>query len=338
MKVAMYYDIEIVRVEEHDIPKVGPGEVLVKNKIALTCGTDVKTFLRGHPLFVPPTAFGHEAAGEIVEVGPGVEKFKVGDRVVAHNSAPCNACSYCKVGQNSLCEDNLFNSGAFAEYQKIPARIVRQNMFKISPEISFEDAALLEPLTCAVYGADESNIQFGDVVVVNGAGPLGLMLIRMAYLRGAKVIATDLSPVRLEMAKKLGAKHVINVSEVENQVKAVRELTDHGADVVIDATGLPEIWEMCVEMVRKGGLVNWFGGAKPGTKVTLDTKLIHYSQITVKGVFHTTPFHVERAYRLIEQGEFKGEDFIGGRYAIEDIVAALRSHQEGKVIKNAIVF
>ena len=237
-----------------------------------------------------------------------------------------------------MCEDIVFNIGAFTEYQIIPAPIVKQSMFKVSPEISFGDAALLEPLACAVYGADESDINYGDIVVINGAGPLGLMLIHLATLKGGNVIATDLSDMRLEAAKKMGASEVINVSNVKDQVKAVRDLTEHGADVVIEAVGLPEVWEMSVDMVRKGGIVNWFGGPKPGTTVTLDTKLVHYSQITLKGVFHTTPFHVERAFRLIEQGEFKGKDFIGKEYPLDDIVPAILAHKENKVIKNAIVF
>ena len=154
MKIAYFYGPEDVRIEETAIPEPGYGEVVIKNKVALTCGTDLKTYLRGHPLWIPPAVFGHEASGVVYKVGEGVEKFKVGDRVVAHNSAPCHECIYCKTHQYSMCENNLFNSGAFAEYQKIPERIVRQNMFKLPDTLDFKSAALTEPFSCAVYGVD----------------------------------------------------------------------------------------------------------------------------------------------------------------------------------------
>ena len=339
MKVAMFYGPGEVKIETAPIPKPGPGEILVKNHVALTCGTDVKTFLRGHPIIIPPSAFGHEAAGTVAEVGTGVTGFSVGDKVVAHNSAPCNVCSYCKVGQHSMCENITFNSGAFSEYQLIPASIVAQNMYKFCDDISFADAALLEPFACAVYGIDESNIQLGDKVVVLGAGPIGLMFVRLAALKGAYVISTDMSESRLKTSLKLGAREAINIQEHPDPVQAVRETTNgKGVDVAIEAVGLPEAWEQAIAMVRKGGTVNLFGGTKPGTTVTIDTKLIHYSQLTLKGVFHTTPIHVERAYKLISQGAIKGEDFIGGEYTIDQVVDAINNHKEGRVIKNSIVF
>lgn len=340
MKSAMFYGPKDVRVEKTEKPTAGPGEVVVKNKVALTCGTDVKTYLRGHPLWDPPAQFGHESAGEIVEVGEGVNDFEVGDRVVAHNSAPCNACVYCKDGQPSMCEDIIWNMGAFSEYQAIPKEIVRQNMFKLPDHVDYRDAALMEPFSCAVYGTEESNIDLGDTVVVNGAGPIGLMFVKLAKLKGAYVISTDLSDKRLKIAKKMGADVTINVGQVEDQVEAVRALTEdnRGVDVAIEAVGMPEVWEKTVLMARKGGTVNLFGGPKPGTTVTLDTKLLHYSQLTLKGVFHTTPYHVERAFRLITQGVISSKDFVDKEYKLEDIEKAIQTHKEGEVIKNCIVF
>ncbi|TZE81038.1 zinc-binding dehydrogenase [Calorimonas adulescens] len=340
MKVALYYGPETIKIEDRPIPEPGPGEIVIKNKIAFTCGTDVKTFFRGYPLWDPPYPFGHEAAGDIYAVGEGVEGFAIGDRVIAHNSAPCNRCYYCKKGQHSMCENLLFNLGAFSEYQLIPKEIVEQNTFKIPDGIDYKDAALTEPFACAVHGIEEAGISLGDTVIINGAGPLGLMMTRLAYLKGARVITVDLSQKRLEMAKKLGASIVMNVRDIEDQVAAVRQFTEdnRGADVAIEAVGSPELWEKTVRMVRKGGTSILFGGPKAGTTITLDTNFMHYSQITIKGIFHTTPRFVQAAFNLICQGVIHGNDFVGSEYPLEKLEEAIRSHKEGRVIKNAIVF
>ncbi|WP_218672690.1 zinc-dependent alcohol dehydrogenase [Oceanobacillus timonensis] len=340
MKVASFYAPEDVRIEEMDKPSPNEGEIIVKNKVALTCGTDVKTYVRGYPLLEPPLLFGHEAAGIIEAVGENVTKFKVGDRVVAHNSAPCNQCFYCKQGQHSMCEDLLINWGAYAEYQRIPKRIVDQNTFLIPDDISFKSAALTEPLSCAVYGIEESGIKLGDSVVVNGAGPIGLFFIKLASLKGAYVIATDMNPERLNVAKELGASVTININEVEDTVKAVKGLTEdyRGVDVAIEAVGMPEVWEETILMARKGGLVNLFGGPKSGTTITTQTNLLHYSQLTLKGIFHTTPRHVKAAFDLIVQGTISADIFVNGEYKLDDVEKAIINHKEGRVIKNAVLF
>lgn len=339
MKQVVYYGPEDVRIEEKDIPTAGEGEVIVRNRVALTCGTDVKTFVRGYPLWDPPYTFGHEAAGEVVEVGKGVTDFEVGDRVVAHNSAPCNECYYCKKGQHSMCENIQFNLGAFSQYQKIPKAIVKQNMFKIPDDMHFVDAALLEPFSCAVYGIEEIGIELSDIVVVNGAGPIGLMFTKLATLKGAKVITTDLSDERLELAKKLGAEVTLNVKDKQNTIELVKSYTEdgRGADVVVEAVGIKETWENSVLMSREGGKVLLFGGTKKGINFEISTELLHYSQLTIKGVFHTTPKHVKMAFELLKRGVISAEDFVSNQYKIDDIKEALIEHKEGKVIKNLVL-
>jgi L-iditol 2-dehydrogenase len=276
-------------------------------------------------------------------MGPGVEKFRVGDRVVAHNSAPCNKFYYCKKGQHSMCVDlleNQFKNGAYAQYQKIPARIVEQNVFHIPDSMSYKQAALLEPLSCVVYGVSETPIELGDTVCVNGCGPIGLMFIRMCYLRGARVIACDLSEVRLDMARKLGAAETINIGQVEDQARAVRELTEggRGVDAAIEAVGLPEVWNIAINMVRPGGFVLCFGGTKKGLTVPLDTTKLHYEQITVKGVFHTTPIHVNAAFEMLKMYAISADDFVQNEYSIEEIEKAILEHASGAVVKNCIVY
>ncbi|WP_196600315.1 zinc-binding dehydrogenase [Pectinatus frisingensis] len=340
MKAARYYGPENIKIEEIPIPEPGAGEIIVKNKVALTCGTDVKIYTRGYPLFKPPFIFGHEASGIVYKAGDGVTAFKTGDSVVAHNSAPCNSCYYCKQGQQSMCVNAIFNLGAFSEYQRISAQIVKQNVFHIPEGMSFKDAALTEPFSCAVYGVSEIGIEAGDTVVINGAGPIGLMFTRLAYFRGAKIIVTDLCDERLEAAKKMGASVVINARDCTDIVGIVKNHTDdgRGADVSIEAVGLPSTWESTVLMARKGGRVLLFGGTKSGSSFTIDTTLLHYSQLTIKGVFHTTPKYVQKAFNLIKNGMISAEDFVGASYPLEKLEEALLEHKQGKVIKNCIVF
>lgn len=337
---AVLYKEEDLRIEECPIPEIGPGEVLVKNKISTTCGTDVKIYKRGYPLLTPPHPFGHEYSGVIAAVGRDVQGFKEGDRVAVHNTAPCNECYYCKKGFQSMCEDMLFNRGSYAEYVKVPERIVRQNMFHLTDEISHKTASLMEPFSCAVYGIDNCPIHQGDVVIVNGAGPIGLMFSRLAVLKGAKVIVSDMAENRLLLAQKLGVWRTVKLTGAEDSVEVLKALTDggRGADVVIEATGLIGVWETSVKMARKGGFVLLFGGTKGGSILHVDSTLLHYSQITVKGVFHTTPRHVKAALELLKMGVIKSDDFIQNEYGLSDLEKAILEHASGKVIKNCIVY
>lgn len=342
MKAAVLNKAEDLKIMDLEMPRAEDGEIIMKVKSALTCGTDVKTFRRGHPT-IPfggnKTAFGHEGSGVVYEVGRGVEGFKVGDRIAAHNTAPCHSCYSCRVGDYSMCDDLKQMRGTWAEYVKIPAQIVKENIFKIPDNMSHRQAALLEPLSCAVYGVDLSDIKLGDLVVVNGCGPIGLMMLKCAKLKGASVIACDFSDLRLETAERLGADMVIDLKGVDDQVNAVRELTPYGrgVDVAIEATGVPEVWEKNMLMARKGGMVMEFGGCKPGTSITVDTKLLHYSQLTIKGVYHTTPKHVGMAFELIKRGEVPEEIMINKSFKLDNALDALLSHAKGEVIKNEIV-
>ncbi len=342
MRAAMYYGVKDVRVEDVPDPKAGPGEIVIRVEAATTCGTDVKMYNRGHVIVKKedlPTGFGHECSGTVVQIGEGVTRFKVGDHVATHNTGPCGVCFYCKHGQNSMCRDSVSIRGAFAEYVRIPAAMVRQNVYLIPPGLSFQTACLLEPFSCAVYGIDEIGVQLADIVVVNGAGPIGLMMVRLAALRGAHVISCDLSDKRLAVARQLGAAQTVNVSQVADQVQAVRAITPdgRGADVAIEAVGYPEVWEKTIQMARRGGKVLLFGGSKPGTTFTVSTELMHYSQLTLKGVFHTTPLHVSKAFDLLCRNVINAETFVTGRYALADIVQAIEAHGRQDGIKNEIV-
>ncbi len=340
MKAAIFYGPKDVRLEDVETPRIGPDGVLVKVDTALTCGTDRKMFMRGHPLFKPPFVFGHEFAGTVVEAGRDVKNFRPGMRVVAANSAPCGKCFYCSRDAESMCEALFIRlSGAFAEYIDVPAPLVEKNLLEIPDGVSFRDAALVEPLACVVHGFARSGVKGGDTVVVNGAGPIGLMFVRLASQKAGRVIVTDMLDERLERAKRLGAETGVNISQLEDPARHVREMCNggRGADVAIEAVGLPATWESTVRMVRKGGIANLFGGCASGTTVTLDTSVIHYSEVQIRGVFHHTPRYVRRALEFIAEGVVSSDEFVTAELPLarlDEILATLVSHDS---IKTAVL-
>lgn len=338
MRRAVLYGEKDLRIEECPIPDIGDDDVLVRNMVSTTCGTDVKIYKRGYPLLKPPHPFGHEFSGVIAATGRNVKNFSEGDRVAVHNSAPCNRCWYCKNNLQSMCSDMLFNRGAYAEYVKVPGRIVSQNMFRMPDSLSHRTAALMEPLSCAVYGLANCPVATGDTVIINGAGPIGLMFVKLSAMAGARVIVTDLSESRLMTARMLGASETVKVNGAADTAQEVRKLTEdgRGADIVIEATGLVKVWEDSMWMVRKGGFVLFFGGTSTGSSFKGDANLMHYSQVTLKGVFHTTPLHVMKAFNLLKDGAISGDVFVQDSYALSDLEKAILSHSEQKVVKNCI--
>lgn len=313
MMAAVLYGREHLQVEEVAVPELDPGDVLVRVRTALTCGTDVKVYRRGYHarMIQPPALFGHELAGDIVALGEAVQDFEAGERVVAANSAPCGKCFYCSKDLENLCDGLLFNNGAYAEYIRIPSRIVERNFYRIPAHVSYQDAALVEPLACVLRGLEETGIRPGDTLGVIGLGPIGLMFVRLARVLGARVIAIGRRPTQLERAACMGAEEVLLNSDDANLVPQVRHLTaGRGVDIAIEAVGRPEAWELAVRMLRRGGTVNFFGGCPSDSRIALDTSLLHYSEITCKASFHHTPAHIRRALELISSGEITSADFV----------------------------
>ena len=326
MNAAVLYGKEDLRIEQTPIPAAGPGEIVVRVAAALTCGTDLKVYRRGYHarMLQPPIPFGHELAGWVSEIGAGVTKFRIGDRVVPLNSAPCDACYFCRRNQQNLCDDLLFNNGAYAEYFRIPARIVEKNTLLVPQEVPLEHAALTEPLACVIRGLEESGAQPGDSMIVIGAGPIGLMFIHAAALAGVDVIAVVKRYDQIAAAKLFGAKQVVQISAgqtTDQMVAAARAATpdSRGADIVIEAVATPATWEQAVAMVRKGGVVNFFGGPPSGTVVSLDTNRLHYGDITLKASFHHTPATSRTAFALIASGRFKAAEYITGRATLDQL-------------------
>jgi L-iditol 2-dehydrogenase len=345
MLAAVLYGSEDLRMERVPVPDIGPGDLLLRVGAALTCGTDLKVYRRGYHAMMlkPPVVFGHELAGTVVALGAGVTKFAIGDRVLPLNSAPCDACYFCRCGQQNLCEDILFNNGAYAQYMRIPARIVEKNTLRIPAAVPFEHAALTEPLACVILGLEASGARAGDTMVVIGAGPIGLMFVHAAALNGVRVIAVVKREDQIAAARLFGAAEVVQIQEGVDTIADVRALTEdsRGADVVIEAVARPATWEQAVGMVRKGGVVNFFGGPPSGTVVTLDTNRLHYGDITLKATFHLTPASARTAFALITSGRFKAAEFITRTAALDEVPAVFarmmtRSAHKVADIKTAV--
>jgi L-iditol 2-dehydrogenase len=342
MNAAVLYGQEDVRIERVPMPRPEAGEIVVEVQAALTCGTDLKTYRRGYhaKMLALPTLFGHELAGVVQEVGVGVTRLSPGMRVVALNSAPCGKCFWCARGQENLCEDLLFNNGAYAEYIRIPARIVEKNTLIVPNHVPLEHAALTEPLACVVRGLEESGARAGDTIAVIGAGPIGLMFIHASALSGLRVIAVVKRPEQVESARLFGAAEVVRTTATRDVISSVRSLSDsgHGVDIAIDAAATPMTWQWAVDMVRRGGTVNFFGGCASGTRVSLDTNRLHYNDITLKSSFHHTPASCRRAFDLVASGRFKCSEYITGRAKLMELNSVFRKLMDrSNDIKTAII-
>ncbi len=339
MRAVVYLEPCVLELRDVPIPSLEPDGILVRVRVALTCGTDVKTYRRGHPKVPPPTRFGHEFAGDVVGVGAEVQGFEPGMRVVAGNSAPCNTCFYCKHGQQNLCDNLTVNLGAFAEYIHVPGPIVRQNTYQIPDTLPYRHAALMEPLACVVHGQHLVGIQPGDTVAIVGAGgPIGLMHLQLALRQGAaQVIAVDLNDERLAVAERLGATCTVN-PERDDPVAVARDLTEgRGADVAIESAGAKSAWLTAVAAVRKGGRVLWFGGLPGGTQIELDTLRVHYDELTLIGPYHLTPRDCFRALQLIEHSVIDADSLVTHERPLEQLEEALQMMMAGQCVKTAIL-
>ncbi|MHA1683228.1 MAG: zinc-dependent alcohol dehydrogenase [Promethearchaeota archaeon] len=345
MKAAVFKDIKKVELEDVPIPKINDDELLVKIDVATTCGTDAKTYKRGLKKKTPYSQaihiFGHEYAGTVVEVGANVTKFKKGDRVVSANSAPCGTCFHCKRSEFSLCDNLTWLWGTFAEYIKVPAAIVEKNTYLIPDGVESKTMAIMEPLACVVHGIERTGIKLGDTVVINGAGPIGLMYVFLAKKKGARVISTDMKEERLKLAMELGADITIRVTKdmsSADTIQAVKKQTEghRGADVGIEAVGIPAIWENTIKMTRKGGIVNLFGGCPSGTAISVETSLIHYGEVLIKGVFHHTPLYISKAFAMLADGTFPANKFITHELPLSKVNEALDMITSQKGIKIAL--
>jgi L-iditol 2-dehydrogenase len=335
---ALLYGQEDLRLEQVPDPTPEAGEVVIQVEAATTCGTDLKVWRRGGhaKMLTPPTLFGHEGAGRIVAVGAGVTNWRVGDRVVANNSAPCMKCLFCQRQEYSLCPHLTWNNGTFAEYLKIPAPIVEHNLLPVPKHLPLVLAAMTEPLACVLHGISRSGVKPHDKVVVLGDGAIGLMFVAV-LAKYTEVILWGGNNQRLEIGERFGAAKTFNYHQVTDIANTVRELTaGWGADVVIEATGVPSVWETAIACGRPGATINLFGGCPRDTTISVNTEQLHYSELTLKGVFHNTPEYVKAALSLIASGTIPFDLLISEHRPLQDLEQVFMDMKARKVIKVAM--
>ncbi|HYE91724.1 MAG TPA: zinc-binding dehydrogenase [Terriglobales bacterium] len=335
MRAQVFHGPGDLRFEDLPVPTPKAGEIVLKIEAALTCGTDVKTLRRGHPVMIPhtPTVFGHEFAGTIAAVGAGVRRLRAGDRVVAGNSAPCGDCRMCLAARPNLCEDLLFVNGAYGEYIALPPRLVARNVVTIDARLPAARAAFAEPLACAILGVQRARVEAGHTAVIFGHGPLGCLLAMVAAAQKARVIIVGKAGRRLEQVRALGLGHCLDATAGDVMAE-LRDLTGgHGVDVAMDATGRPEVWERAVDATGRGGTVLFFGGCAPGTSIQLDTRRVHYEELTLVGAFHHTPDLIRQAVELLSGGEVEPDGLLTHRMTLEDVPAALELMTRGEALK-----
>lgn len=340
MKSAILISPKVMEINRKaPVPTPGPGEVVVQVKAALTCGTDIKAYLRGHPKIPMPSPLGHEFSGDIYKIGEGVEGWAEGEAVMAVHSAPCGECAFCKMGRENLCTTIMDEKvlGAYADFIKLPARIVKTNMFKKPESLSYAEAAMLEPLACVVHGFRMTEADRPKSVLILGAGPIGLLHLMLHKKNGAKVILAGRRADRLETAKDLGADAVLEGDLQDIAWKVTEETDGLGADLVIEATGNKDLWENSPSLVRRGGTVLLFGGCPSGTRACFDAGRVHYDEIKLMGAFHFTPSDVKAAYELLLSGKLNVSKLISGRYNLDDLQLAFDELIGGRGIKFAII-
>ena len=342
MRAAVLLGAQNVQVQQVAVARPAAGEMLVRIGAATTCGTDVKVFRRGgHPRMLQvPALFGHEFAGTVEQVGDGVANFTSGDRIVVANSAPCGTCERCLRGRENLCADLHYLNGAFAEFITLPVRFVERSVYRIPASMSFEHAALTEPLACVIHGinACELDRTFPAAVTIFGAGPIGLLFVAALAREGHRVLLADPNPTRLEVGMHMGATSTLCVARGGGQAERVRDWSSNGdgVDVAVDCTGIAEVWADAINSVRPGGVVNLFGGCEPGTTVALDTHRVHYSEIAIKGVYHHRPQTFHAALALLNDPDFPADELLGAHMSIDNVEAALQSMMRKENLKVVI--
>ncbi|TET12199.1 L-threonine 3-dehydrogenase [Candidatus Aerophobetes bacterium] len=344
MKAAVLENLEKMVVKEVRTPTIGKEEILVRVRSCAVCGSDIRIYHQGNPRVKPPQIIGHEIAGEVVEVGEGIENFKVGDRVATGADVPCGVCKFCKNGLGNNCSINYAIGyqfpGGFAEYIPLNETTVKYGpLHKIPDNLSFDEASLAEPLACCLNGYELANLRIGDTVAVIGAGPVGLMLVELAKNLGAgKIILSQRSKERLKVAKKFSADIFISSSEENFRQRVMEETKGEGVDVVMVACANPFAQQEALEVLGHRGRVNFFGGLPPGSaKIKIDSNLIHYRECFVLGSHGSTPRQHKIALDLLSRGIIKGKDFITHHFGLDEIKKAFKvaeKHQGLKVIVN----
>ncbi|MBV9648302.1 MAG: zinc-binding dehydrogenase [Candidatus Eremiobacteraeota bacterium] len=332
-----------IELRDDVVPQPQPGGVIVRVRVALTDGTDLKAFRRGHPRMPMPTRFGHEFSGDVAAIGDGVAAFRVGDSIACVHSAPCGECFWCRHAEEELCESVMPTMilGAYAQFIAVPPNIVARNAFPKPKNLTYEAAAFLEPLSCVVHSLDTLAPQSGAALLVIGDGAFGILHGAVAQRRyGCSVILAGRHTERLQIAREFGIDRVIDVrnSNDEALLAAVLERTEgRGADGVIECTGSEAVWSNATRFVRRGGTVVLFGGLPPNARPAFDAFRLHYDEVKLVSPFHFTPRAVRVAYEMLTAEHIDVTRLISGRYSLSDVSLAFAELERGHGLKYAIV-
>ncbi|MCC8167245.1 MAG: zinc-dependent dehydrogenase [Planctomycetes bacterium] len=340
MKAAVLEAPGNLQVKEVPTPSAGPGEMVIRVKAAALCGTDIRIMNGKKKKGVRfPSVIGHEFAGEVVEVGNGLEGYAVGDRIAADPVVPCRGCAYCRTGMENVCLNRKAIGyefdGAFEEYMRIPAIAIEAgNVMKLPESMSYAAGALAEPLACVLNGQKNARVGLGDAVLILGSGPIGLMHMMLAKASGAALVAiSEPNAGRRQRAKEMGADIVIDPT-TEDPGDVMRSHTQGlGADVVILAIGVPKLAADALGFVRKGGRVNLFAGFSVGDMGTMDVNLIHYNEIFVSGASALSRSGYETSFNLIRSGAIPVEKLVSDSFRLDAIHDAVALAESGNALK-----
>jgi L-iditol 2-dehydrogenase len=331
--VRAFVQTAIGRYEERDLetPSAGPGEVVVRLRAALTCGTDVKLLSRGHPRIALPVTMGHEMCGEVIEAGKGAEGWRTGERVVPGISGPCGRCADCRSGRANLCAEGHARRfwGAFADYARVPSNVVASNLHRVPDGVDDVASAFLDPLASVLHGWSRLARASGRLLVY-GSGALAWLWSAVASRRGMDVAVAGRRPERAPLAGRFGARFLDLASGVDTLAAA------GPFDVAVDATGDREVWERLPGLVRPGGQVLLFGGCAPGASATFDAERLHYAEIAVVGSFHYTPDEARTALETLASGEVDPRPLVSARGTLSDLPRFLEDQTRGRGIRYAV--
>lgn len=337
MRVARYYNNNDVRLEEAPSPQIGSGELIVKVIASGICGSDVMEWYR---IKKAPLVLGHEIAGEIVEVGSGVKRFRIGDRVFVSHHVPCNCCGYCLNGQHTVCDTlrtTNFDPGGFAEYIRVPQINVDRGVFLLPDELSFDAGTFVEPLACVVRAQRVAQVKPDDTVLILGSGISGLLHVGLSSAAGfGRVIATDVDSYRIEMARKFGADRAVFANE--DVAETVKSLNDNRlADVVIVCAGVPSVFEQAFKCVDRGGTVLLFAPAAPGYNLALPVFDIWRDGIKIVTSYGAGPGDINASIALLRSRKIDVEGMVTHRLKLEEAELGFRLVSEAKESMKVII-
>ena len=342
MLAAVYHGPNDLRVEEVAVPKIAAGEILLKVLDASICGTDLRILHGNHRMYTPGTVRipGHEVVGTIAEIGTGVSGFNLNERVFIAPNTGCGHCVQCISGNNNLCANytaiGVTIDGAFAEYVRVPAESIRQgNVIRVSEEVDPAVAALMEPFACVLRGQNAVHIKPGEVVLVVGAGPIGVMHTKLAKVRGAgRVIVSEPMPDRVAQAKRMGADRVVNPSEEDLQKVLLEESNGRGADVIIVAAPVHAAQESALTLAAISGRINFFGGLpKDRPTINFDSNLVHYKELMITATTACSTNDCWQASQIVNSGLIDLSDLVSRRYPLREAAAAFTAAEDRKSLK-----